>query len=397
MLAEVLEDGDSFVVAHGGRGGKGNTWFATSVHRSPREWQPGEDGEARHARARAQAHRRRRTRRPAERRQVHAALRHQRRHAQDRRLPVHDARAEPRRRAAERQPHLRRRGHSRHHRGRARGEGARPAVPAAHRAHAPARVPHPHRRARLAGGVRSAPQRDRAVLARSWPRSRTASSSPRWTCSARTKPPPIEAPDAFGVFAISAAGAHRSRRAEARVVATPARHAQGRRAAGEGRRASLTWSCIRDDPRYPAALRDLPDPPRTLWARGDLALLDRPCVAIVGTRRATAYAERVTRELARALARAGACVVSGLARGVDAAAHRAALDADGATCAVLGTGLDVAYPRGARGAPGATSAMRGLLLVRARSVATRRTAAPSRGATASSPRSRASRSSSRPA
>jgi DNA processing protein len=102
----------------------------------------------------------------------------------------------------------------------------------------------------------------------------------------------------------------------------------------------------RDDPRYPAALRDLPDPPRSLWARGELALLDRPCVAIVGTRRATGYAERVTRELARALARGGACVVSGLARGVDVAAHRAALDVDGATCAVLGTGLDVAYPKG---------------------------------------------------
>jgi DNA processing protein len=102
----------------------------------------------------------------------------------------------------------------------------------------------------------------------------------------------------------------------------------------------------RDDSRYPDALRDLPDPPRTLWARGELALLDRPCVAIVGTRRATAYAERVTRELAGALARGGACVVSGLARGVDVAAHRAALDAGGATCAVLGTGLDVTYPKG---------------------------------------------------
>src|SRR3982751_1618008 len=75
-------------------------------------------------------------------------------------------------------------------------------------------------------------------------------------------------------------------------------------------------------------------------------MLDRPCVAIVGTRRATAYAERVTRELAHTLARAGACGVSGLARGVDGAAHRAALEADGATCAVLGTGLDVVFPKG---------------------------------------------------
>lgn len=100
------------------------------------------------------------------------------------------------------------------------------------------------------------------------------------------------------------------------------------------------------DSAYPAALRDLPDPPRTLWARGNLALADRPCVAIVGTRRATHYAERVTRELARTLARAGACVVSGLARGVDAAAHLGALEVGGATIAVLGTGLDVVYPKG---------------------------------------------------
>ena len=82
-----------------------------------------------------------------------------------------------------------------------------------------------------------------------------------------------------------------------------------------------------------------------LWSRGDLGLLDRPTVAIVGTRRATAYAERVTRQLAGTLARAGATVISGLARGVDAAAHRGALEADGGTVAVLGTGLDVCYPR----------------------------------------------------
>jgi DNA processing protein len=69
-------------------------------------------------------------------------------------------------------------------------------------------------------------------------------------------------------------------------------------------------------------------------------------VAVVGTRRATAYAERVTRELARTLARAGACVVSGLARGVDASAHLGALEVGGATIAVLGTGLDVVYPKG---------------------------------------------------
>jgi DNA processing protein len=115
------------------------------------------------------------------------------------------------------------------------------------------------------------------------------------------------------------------------------------------------------DASYPRALDDLPDPPATLWARGDLALLERPCVAIVGTRRATAYGERVARELARTLATAGAAVVSGLARGIDAAAHRGALDAGGATIAVLGTGLDVAYPKG-HAALQRTIAERGLLL-----------------------------------
>jgi DNA processing protein len=101
----------------------------------------------------------------------------------------------------------------------------------------------------------------------------------------------------------------------------------------------------RGGPLYPAALDDCPDAPRTLWARGDLSILERPTVAIVGTRRATAYAERVTRQLAMTLARAGACIISGLARGVDAAAHRGALEVGGATVAVLGTGLDVCYPR----------------------------------------------------
>lgn len=100
------------------------------------------------------------------------------------------------------------------------------------------------------------------------------------------------------------------------------------------------------DADYPERLRDLPSPPRRIWVRGDLSVLTRPCVAIVGTRRATAYAERVSAELARALARSGACIISGLARGVDAAAHRGALDVEGATCAVLGTGLDVVYPKG---------------------------------------------------
>jgi DNA processing protein len=117
----------------------------------------------------------------------------------------------------------------------------------------------------------------------------------------------------------------------------------------------------RGEPDYPDRLLDCGDPPRVLWARGDLGLLARPCVAIVGTRRATAYGERVARELGRVLAQAGATVVSGLARGIDAAAHLGALDAAGGTCAVLGTGLDVAYPRGHRRLQD-TIGERGLLL-----------------------------------
>ncbi len=119
---------------------------------------------------------------------------------------------------------------------------------------------------------------------------------------------------------------------------------------------------VSGDPELPTGLADLDDVPPVLWALGDSTLLgDVPRVAIVGTRRATAYGIRVTRALAGALAGAGACVVSGMARGIDAAAHRAALDAGGATIAVLGTGVDVAYPAANR-ALHAEIGSRGLVL-----------------------------------
>ena len=102
------------------------------------------------------------------------------------------------------------------------------------------------------------------------------------------------------------------------------------------------------DEGYPPTLLDLSAPPRVLWAIGDIAMLKAPVVAIVGTRKATAYGERVTREIAGSLARAGACIVSGMARGIDGMAHVAALDTHGRTVAVLGTGVDVAYPAGHR-------------------------------------------------
>jgi len=101
----------------------------------------------------------------------------------------------------------------------------------------------------------------------------------------------------------------------------------------------------RTSPEYPPALNDLTNPPGTIWAIGNVGLLDAPRVSVVGTRRSTAYGERITRELAGALARGGACVISGMALGIDGAAHRATLEVNGRTVAVLGTGADVAYPR----------------------------------------------------
>ncbi|WP_411282532.1 DNA-processing protein DprA [Gemmatimonas sp.] len=100
--------------------------------------------------------------------------------------------------------------------------------------------------------------------------------------------------------------------------------------------------------RYPARLLELPDAPPVIYAQGTLASAYPPAVAIVGTRAASAYGLRVARAIATACARAGVTIVSGLARGIDGAAHEAALAAGGRTVAVLGTGLDVHYPRSHR-------------------------------------------------
>ena len=101
----------------------------------------------------------------------------------------------------------------------------------------------------------------------------------------------------------------------------------------------------RIDEGFPSLLREICDPPLVLHVRGDLTLLGRAGIAIVGSRRASPYALNAAAALTRPLAAAGLVVVSGLARGVDAAAHATALDAGGATIAVLGTGIDVVYPR----------------------------------------------------
>ncbi|NBO64121.1 MAG: DNA-protecting protein DprA [Acidobacteria bacterium] len=100
-----------------------------------------------------------------------------------------------------------------------------------------------------------------------------------------------------------------------------------------------------DDPRYPSLLREIHDPPLVLYARGEwLEAAARPCLAVVGSRRSSSYGVNAALSLARELAASGLTIVSGLARGIDAAAHRGALEAVGKTIAVVGTGLDTTYP-----------------------------------------------------
>ena len=95
-----------------------------------------------------------------------------------------------------------------------------------------------------------------------------------------------------------------------------------------------------EDGRYPDLLSRIPDPPKRLYCRGDVTLLGSFCVAVVGTRRASDYGKQACRDIAGGLASSGVTVVSGMALGIDAVAHRAALDADGRTIAVLGSGVD---------------------------------------------------------
>ena len=96
---------------------------------------------------------------------------------------------------------------------------------------------------------------------------------------------------------------------------------------------------------YPGLLGEIHDPPTVLYARGNPGALAPPRVAVVGTRRPTVYGLRMAGEFGADLGERGLCVVSGLARGVDAAAHRGCLEKDGTTIAVLGNGIDTIYPR----------------------------------------------------
>ncbi len=98
------------------------------------------------------------------------------------------------------------------------------------------------------------------------------------------------------------------------------------------------------DPAFPAMLGTIPEAPTILFAKGDTSLLQRPAVAIVGSRVHSRYGEEVCRHFATGLARAGVVIVSGMARGLDAVAHHACLDVGGPTVGVLGNGLGVVYP-----------------------------------------------------
>jgi DNA processing protein len=101
-----------------------------------------------------------------------------------------------------------------------------------------------------------------------------------------------------------------------------------------------------DDGSYPYLLREIADPPITLYVKGNWqACFESPCVAVIGSRRCSTYGENAAVMLSRDLAERGICIISGLARGIDSAAHRGAVQAKGKTVAVLGTGIGQVYPK----------------------------------------------------
>src|SRR5271168_1499486 len=100
-----------------------------------------------------------------------------------------------------------------------------------------------------------------------------------------------------------------------------------------------------EDAGYPERLREIYDPPAVLWIRGNVELLSRPGIAVVGTRQPSPYGAGMAELLSRDLANRRMVIFSGMARGVDTAAHKGAIDAGGKTVAVWGTGIDVVYPK----------------------------------------------------
>ena len=113
---------------------------------------------------------------------------------------------------------------------------------------------------------------------------------------------------------------------------------------GEMERLGITTLHLRH-PDYPSQLSEIPTAPSVIYVKGEMPAADEPAIAVVGSRDATPYGLEMTRRISYDLARAGVTVVSGLARGIDTASHRAALEAGGRTMAVLGSGLDRVYPQ----------------------------------------------------
>jgi DNA processing protein len=127
-------------------------------------------------------------------------------------------------------------------------------------------------------------------------------------------------------------------------------HAAGLRERADRELDSLTklgaQAIVLHDERYPPLLREVYDPPIVLYCRGDLSrAIERPVLAVVGSRRCSTYGKNAAEMLARELGKRGVTIVSGLARGIDTAAHRGVLDGRGLTIGVLGTGIDSVYPK----------------------------------------------------
>jgi DNA processing protein len=151
----------------------------------------------------------------------------------------------------------------------------------------------------------------------------------------------VLAADEREILALPGFGSELARRVA--TARTPGGHDRARRALGLLQRHGAV-ALTPDDQDYPEPFLQLVDPPFLVFASGDRALLERPCVAIVGTRRPSDYGRQAAAALSRGLVEAGYVVVSGMASGIDAAAHQAALEAGGGTIGVLGTGIERTYP-----------------------------------------------------
>ena len=152
-------------------------------------------------------------------------------------------------------------------------------------------------------------------------------------------------PEAIFIASLTELQSHRLPAAVAQVIHTRQSMSAAAKELSQAQAAGirlLTW----DEPQYPQRLREIYDPPPLLHVRGNIELLDRPLISIVGSRRPTRYGNQMAQRLARDLADRGLVIVSGLGRGIDCCAHKGALGSlTGATIGVLGCGIDVIYPK----------------------------------------------------